>query len=123
MADLDNIKWWANTAHKFVTTFGVLGLGVWHWVLWIKDKEEAVNWFEKHLERRTKNMGNILTYLGMAKYAIPVIDAVVAEVKATVPVEKADVVAAVASIEKAIGDLKAAIEATTTAVKAAIAQS
>lgn len=50
--DLDSVKWWADLGHKFVTTFGVLGLGIWHWILWLKDKDEAVRWIEHHIERR-----------------------------------------------------------------------
>jgi hypothetical protein len=88
----------------------------------IEKFKSAADFVERRLhERRHTDMENILTYLGMAKYAIPVIDAIVAEIKAVVPVEKADIVAAVAAVEKAVADLKTAIEALITAVKAAIA--
>jgi len=75
---------------------------------------------ERRYHERRNIMGNILKYLEMAKYAIPVIDAVVAEIKAAIPVEKADVVAAYEAVEKAVTDLKAAIENLITAVKTAV---
>lgn len=67
-------------------------------------------------------MGNILTYLGLAKYAVPVVEAAITEIKTLAPVEKADVQAALTAIEKAVGDLKGGFEALEAAVKAAISQ-
>lgn len=64
---------------------------------------------------------NILTYLGLAKYVIPVFDALVAQLEADIPVEKSDLAQAVADFKKAFGDTKTAIEALVTAIKAAIA--
>ena len=66
-------------------------------------------------------MQTVLKYLGMAKYVIPVIDAVIAEVETAAPTEKADIMAAIADVKKTWTDSKAAIETLITAVKAAIA--
>ena len=63
-------------------------------------------------------MGSILTYLGYAKYALPIIDSIIAETKALIPVEKVDIVAAWAAMQKAWNDFKAALEALVTAIKA-----
>lgn len=90
---------------------------------WDEDAQKITTFIERRKGERRNNVGNILTYLGMAKYAIPVIDAAIAEVKVAVPVEKTDVQVAVTAVEKAVADLKVAIENLITAVKAAIASS
>lgn len=42
--------------HKIVVEIGVVGLSIWHFILWTKDKEEAVHWLENHIERRHNKM-------------------------------------------------------------------
>ena len=86
--DLDSLKWWADVVHKFITSFGVIGLGIWHWILWLKDKEEAVKWVEHHIERRQH-----MSIIGDIQLAFKV---------------EHEAVAALPVIAKAIADLKQA---------------
>lgn len=77
--DLDSVKWWFDFAHKCITSFGVIGLGIWHWILWLKDKEEAINWVEHHVERRHKvTISEIVQDAEMLKQVLPELEALYA---------------------------------------------
>lgn len=115
--DLDSFKWWVDFAHKCITSFGVIGLAVWHWILWLKDKEEAVNWIEHHIERR-HNM-DIAGILALVEHGVPALEAGWAALETQIPQDKADALAAWQAGLKAFGDIKGGIPVILAAIKAA----
>lgn len=113
--------------HKIYVEILVTGLGLVNIVVHgeeLAEKFDKLLGIKKYIERRIgerrHNVENILSYIGLAKYAIPVIDAIVKELQAAIPAEKSDLVAAYQAFEKSWADAKTSFEALVVAVKQAV---
>lgn len=101
--------------HKITVEIGVIGLSIWHFLLWMKDKEEAVNWLETHIERRHPKMVNGLAQkvaegFQVLNIALANGPKILADIAAAEAAEK-DPIAEMAALSKLLADLQPAVNA------------